>query len=154
MTTCLTCCTFRVITEPLIPFITKPSALICHDGSDPVAIATAVVGRIFIMMNGFVKFYEQSKHHDMFVILGSQGSGTHLLARFLVNVFDFSVIRDESLVFNAAVKVRRDPRPSTIKRQLNLLSYKRILQVQVRHFTTNASSIGCTMSSSPILLPK
>ena len=83
------------------------------------ATVSAVVGRIFIMMNGFVNFYEQSKHKDMFVILGSQGSGTNLLARFLGHMFDFSVIRDKSLIFNAAIKVRRDPRQSTIKRQLN-----------------------------------
>ncbi|MDH3599160.1 MAG: sulfotransferase [Candidatus Tectomicrobia bacterium] len=69
-------------------------------------------------MDGFLEFYEQSKQKDLFIILGSQGAGTNLLARFLVNVFDFSVIRDKALIFKAAIKVHRDHSAANIQRQL------------------------------------
>ena len=69
-------------------------------------------------MDGFLEFFERSKQNDIFIILGSQGAGTNLLARFLGHVFDFSVVRDKALIFKSAIKVRKDNSRSNIQYQL------------------------------------
>lgn len=70
-------------------------------------------------MRDFQSFYRNAVHqHALLVILGSQGSGTNLLARFLQNLYGYAVVRDRSLVFDAAVRVHGNPTPAAIRREL------------------------------------
>ena len=69
-------------------------------------------------MSEFLKFQERIAQEPLVVILGSQGSGTNLLAKFLRKVFDFSVVHDRSLFFNAAVDIHHNPSQRNIDRQL------------------------------------
>lgn len=69
-------------------------------------------------MGNFLDFYEQAKSQDVYVILGRQGSGTNLLARLMTAIFDFSVVQDRSLIFNAAVRVHRSPSRDVVRREL------------------------------------
>jgi hypothetical protein len=48
-----------------------------------------------------------------------QGSGTNLLGRILIRVFGFSVLRDRSMVFNAAARLGRSPGPDDIRRAIS-----------------------------------
>lgn len=52
---------------------------------------------------------EQIRDEPVYVILGAQGSGTNLLGRLLVRIFNFSLMRDRSLVFNAAARLGTTP---------------------------------------------
>ncbi len=69
-------------------------------------------------MKDFISFYEESKSNDIFIILGAQGSGTNLLSNILEIVFDCSVIKDRSLIFNSAINIYRDQSNKTIHREL------------------------------------
>lgn len=65
----------------------------------------------------FGTFLEQVRAEPIYVILGVQGSGTNLLRSILSGAFNFSVVQDQALVYNAAMKL--GPRPSTeeVRRQ-------------------------------------
>lgn len=57
----------------------------------------------------FGHFFASIKNDPTFLILGSQGSGTNLLARILRSSLDFSVTTDRSLIFNAAANIVHEP---------------------------------------------
>lgn len=50
----------------------------------------------------FDEFFAAVRNEPVYVILGVQGAGTNLLGRLLVKTFSFSLIRDRSMIFNAA----------------------------------------------------
>ncbi len=93
-------------------------------------------------MNDFLSFYEEAKNKDLFIILGSQGSGTNLISRCLMNVFDFSVIRDLSLIFNCAIEVYKNPSEEIIQQELQYVlkrffpgNFRKRLQKHYHHRT-------------------
>lgn len=58
--------------------------------------------------NSFLSFYENARTRPLFFILGAQGSGTNLLCSILKKIFNFSTIRDQSLIFNSAVNIYKN----------------------------------------------
>ena len=66
----------------------------------------------------FAEFLEQVRDEPIYVILGVQGSGTNLLARRLTKVFNFSVLRDQSMVFNAAARLGPAPTKAAVERAI------------------------------------
>ena len=69
----------------------------------------------------FQDFFAASKDWPVYVILGVQGSGTNLLRRFLVPAFNFSVLQDRSLIFNAAARLGSSPSAADIRRQFDFV---------------------------------
>jgi hypothetical protein len=65
----------------------------------------------------FHDFFDAAKQQPVYVILGVQGSGTNLLRSILVRAFGFSIVQDQSLVYNAALKLGRRPSPEMVRRQ-------------------------------------
>ncbi|MCB1128415.1 MAG: sulfotransferase, partial [Verrucomicrobiae bacterium] len=65
----------------------------------------------------FSTYYEQHRNDPVVIILGCQGSGTNLLSKMLINLFDFAVIRDRTLIFNSAINVLNAPTPATVRRE-------------------------------------
>lgn len=57
----------------------------------------------------------------VYVILGVQGSGTNLLRSILDPVFNFSVVQDQSLVFNAARRLGAAPSATEVRREFNAM---------------------------------
>lgn len=70
-------------------------------------------------MNDFQSYFHRIKKQDIYFLLGPQGSGTNLLSKLLIKVFNYEAVRDRSLIFNAAVKVHRNPSRENIKKQMN-----------------------------------
>jgi hypothetical protein len=66
----------------------------------------------------FKTYLEATRDEPIFVILGSQGSGTNLLGRLLVRIFGFSLMLDRSLVFNAAVRLGSTPSKEATTREI------------------------------------
>ena len=69
----------------------------------------------------FSSFFAASKEWPVYVILGVQGSGTNLLRRFLVPAFNFSILQDRSLIFNAAARLGQKPSAADIRRQFDFV---------------------------------
>ena len=69
----------------------------------------------------FGEFFNASKDWPVYVILGVQGAGTNLLRRFLVPAFNFSVLQDRSLIFNAAARLGQNPSAADIRRQFDFV---------------------------------
>ena len=67
----------------------------------------------------FAQFYERTVHEPVYVILGVQGSGTNLLGRRLAKLFNFSVLRDGSMVFNAAARLGPSPARPQVEREID-----------------------------------
>lgn len=67
-------------------------------------------------MPSFSVFAESVKEQPIYVILGVQGSGTNLLRDILVGAFGFSVVKDQALVYNAAVAVGVHPTADVVQR--------------------------------------
>jgi hypothetical protein len=65
----------------------------------------------------FADFYAAAREVPIYVILGVQGSGTNLLRKFLVTAFNFSVLQDHALIFNAAAQLGRSPDRAAVERQ-------------------------------------
>lgn len=70
---------------------------------------------------GFAAFLERTRDEPVYVILGVQGAGTNLLGRLLVRVFNFSLMRDRSLVFNAAARLGPHPTTESIAREIRTI---------------------------------
>ena len=75
--------------------------------------------------SSFADVAEKFQQQTQYIILGCQGSGTNLLSKFLQQFFQFSVVHDRSLIFNAAVDVSRDPAPARIREQRDFV-YSRL----------------------------
>jgi len=67
--------------------------------------------------SSFGELAEKFQQQTQYIILGCQGSGTNLLSQFLRKFFQFSVVHDRSLIYNAAVEVSREPTPARIREQ-------------------------------------
>jgi hypothetical protein len=59
----------------------------------------------------------------IYVILGVQGSGTNLLGRLLTRIFNFSVMRDRSMVFNAAARLGPAPTDEAVERAVQAFEH-------------------------------
>ena len=70
----------------------------------------------------FKTFLEATKNEPIYVILGVQGSGTNLLGRLLVRIFNFSLMLDRSLVFDAAARLGPSPTPEAIAREIRTIT--------------------------------
>src|SRR5688500_6013256 len=68
--------------------------------------------------SGFKEILARSHDEPVFVILAVQGSGTNLLSRLLVRLFNFSVLHDRSIVFNAAARLGASPTTSAVEREI------------------------------------
>ncbi len=66
----------------------------------------------------FSEFFERTREEPVYVILGVQGSGTNLLSRLLSRLFNFSVMRDRSAVFNAAARLGLAPAADAVEREV------------------------------------
>jgi hypothetical protein len=69
----------------------------------------------------FPAFFEKARHEPLYVILGVQGSGTNLLRRILLGSFDFSIIQDQSIIYNAAAALGPDPTTEAVRRQFEFV---------------------------------
>jgi hypothetical protein len=67
----------------------------------------------------FADYFARARHLPVFVVLGVQGSGTNLLRSILVEAFQFCVVQDQSIVFNAAARLGRTPSPDAVHRQFS-----------------------------------
>jgi hypothetical protein len=67
---------------------------------------------------GFSAYLETTRDAPVFVILGVQGSGTNLLGRILRRFYNFSLLRDGSMVFNAAARLGSAPTTDAIQREI------------------------------------
>jgi hypothetical protein len=74
-----------------------------------------------VIATPFAEFFEATRAQPVYVVLGVQGSGTNLLRRILVSAFDFSVVQDGSVIFNAAARLGRTPSPGAIRREYELI---------------------------------
>jgi hypothetical protein len=96
--------------------------------------------------SSFSEFFAEAKQQPIYVILGVQGSGTNLLRSILVNAFNFSVVQDQSLVFETAVETGPKPSPATVDRQFQLLRGRAlpstITRKTRRHLKSNGSFTG------------
>lgn len=71
--------------------------------------------------SSFPEFFTSAKRQPIHVILGVQGSGTNLLRSILVKAFNFSVVQDQSLVYNAALKVGTNPSADLVQQQFDAI---------------------------------
>jgi hypothetical protein len=74
-----------------------------------------------VVESEFQAFLSRVNNEPVYVILGVQGAGTNLLGRLLVRIFDFSLMRDRSLVFNAGARLGASPSDDDIKREIRTL---------------------------------
>jgi len=66
----------------------------------------------------FDEHLEATRDEPVYVILGVQGSGTNLLCRLLVRIFNFSMMLDRSLVYNAGARLGASPTQEAIAREI------------------------------------
>jgi hypothetical protein len=71
----------------------------------------------------FLAYAEASRERPIYIVLGVQGSGTNLIAKTMVELFNFSVMRDRSMVFNAAARLGRSPTAPAIEREIRELEH-------------------------------
>jgi hypothetical protein len=70
---------------------------------------------------GFPAFFERALREPIYVILGVQGSGTNLFRRLVDRALNFSVVQDQSVVYNAALKLGPRPTTDAVVREFNAL---------------------------------
>ena len=87
---------------------------------------------------GFREYFDIARERPVYVILGVQGSGTNLLSRILTRTFAFSVLRDRSIVFNAAARLGPKPTQADVAREIAgfraFLSPSRLDRLRGRRF--------------------
>lgn len=69
----------------------------------------------------FAQFRERMRSQPVYVILGVQGSGTNLLRSILDPAFNFSVVQDQALVFNAAARLGATPSIDAVRREFEAM---------------------------------
>lgn len=69
----------------------------------------------------FAAFFNTAKQEPVYVILGVQGSGTNLLRSILVSAFNFSVVQDGSVIYNAAARLEAAPSSDSVRRQYEVI---------------------------------
>lgn len=94
----------------------------------------------------FDAFFARMKAEPVYVILGVQGSGTNLLRSILVRAFNFSIVQDQSLVYNAAARLGPAPTAAMVQRQLgairSMLFPSPLMRKVGRRIKSNASFAG------------
>ena len=104
----------------------------------------------------FKDFYAAARELPIYVILGGQGSGTNLLRSILADAFNFSVVQDQSLVFEAAVAAGPHPSADAVRRQFEHLRARAlpstITRKTRRHVKTNGSFAGIQDHFDPALI--
>jgi hypothetical protein len=66
----------------------------------------------------FQDYLERTANEPVYIILGVQGSGTNFLGRILKRFFGFSLLRDRSMVFNAAARLGHAPPRHAVEREI------------------------------------
>jgi hypothetical protein len=87
----------------------------------------------------FREYLEKNRDEPVYVILGVQGSGTNLLARLLTRLFNFSVMRDRSAVFKAALRLGPTPSHQDVEREIRY--FKKLVWPSVVRRKTSRSVI-------------
>src|SRR5688500_14115034 len=94
----------------------------------------------------FDAFFAAVKDEPVYVILGVQGSGTNLLRGILDRAFNFSVVQDQSFVFNAAMKLGSAASRASVQRQFDAIHSRLFPSALVRktrrRIKSNASFVG------------
>ena len=72
------------------------------------------------------------KDQPVYVILGVQGSGTNLLRSILTKAFNFSVVQDQSLIYNAAMRLGSVPSAAAIQSEFDALHSRMLPSALVR----------------------
>lgn len=94
----------------------------------------------------FPDFLARVRALPVYVILGVQGSGTNLLRSILDGAFNFSVVQDQALVFNAARRLGDAPSVDAVRREfegmLPRLLPSTLARKTLRRIKTNGSFEG------------
>jgi hypothetical protein len=105
---------------------------------------------------GFATFFARARHEPIYVILGVQGSGTNLLRRLLDTAFDFSVVQDQSVVFNVARSLGTQPSADAIARAFEGLRSRMLPSAferkTLRRVKSNGSFEGVDRAFDPSLV--
>jgi hypothetical protein len=100
----------------------------------------------------FETFLAGMKDQPVYVILGVQGSGTNLLRSILTKAFNFSVVQDQSLIYNAAMRLGATPSAAAIQGEFDAL-YSRMLPSALgktgRRIKTNGAFEGIDTHFDP-----
>lgn len=98
------------------------------------------------LTSSFTAHLAGAKAQPVFVILGVQGSGTNLLRRILVGAFNFSVVQDQAIIYNAALKLGPHPSREAIRRQFDFirsrLAPSSLTRKTGRRIKSNSSFVG------------
>ena len=98
-------------------------------------------------------FYARIRHEPVYVILGVQGSGTNLLRSILVRAFNFSVVQDQAIVFNAAARVGSHASAATAQREFDVIRSRlfpsAITRKTRRRIAANSSFAGIEQHFNP-----
>lgn len=103
--------------------------------------------------SSFRAFLADVKDEPIYVILGVQGSGTNLLRSILVRAFNFAIVQDQSLVYNAGLKLGQRPSPEDLRRQFSALHSRlfpsAVARKTLRRIKSNASFAGIEQQFTP-----
>jgi hypothetical protein len=104
----------------------------------------------------FPAFFAQMRSEPVYVILGVQGSGTNLLRSILDPTFNFSVVQDQALVYNAALRLGQSPSAEAVRREfdgmLPRLLPTAIARKTLRRIKTNGSFEGIAAHFNPSVI--
>lgn len=64
-------------------------------------------------------WFAEHGQNNVYFVLGVQGSGTNLVVRVLQSTFGFSAVLDNSLIFDAAVRVEQRPTKKVVIREFS-----------------------------------
>lgn len=94
----------------------------------------------------FADFNARMRDEPVYVILGVQGSGTNLLRSILDPAFNFSVVQDQALVFNAAARLGASPTHDAVRREFEAMKPRLVptalSRKTLRRIKTNGSFEG------------
>jgi hypothetical protein len=98
----------------------------------------------------FETFLAGMKDQPVYVILGVQGSGTNLLRSILTRTFNFSVVQDQSLIYNAAMRLGSTPSAAAIQREFDALHSRMLPSAKTgRRIKTNGAFEGIETHFNP-----
>ena len=101
----------------------------------------------------FEAFLGRARTLPVFVILGVQGSGTNLLRSILHGTFNFSVVQDQALVYNAALRLGSSPTVDAVRREFQAMMPRllptAISRKTLRRVKTNGSFEGIERHFEP-----
>jgi hypothetical protein len=99
-----------------------------------------------VSASSFPAFFAQMRSEPVYVILGVQGSGTNLLRSILDPTFNFSVVQDQALVYNAARRLGQTPSTASVRREFDAMLPRLVPTARgrktLRRIKTNGSFEG------------